>query len=90
LGFFNFIVVFLAIVDWIIFISVFAIFKETVPFATVLSSLLSLVTTVVSLMIIQFIHIYNRKDNKLLDIIKDILKISSDYEKSNKKNRNNA
>lgn len=41
-------------------------------------------------MIIQFKYIYNRKDNKLLDIIKDILKISSDYEKSNKKNRNNA
>jgi len=78
------------IIIWLIVLSIIAIsflaifYNDNISLLPVLSSLSSLVATVVTVLIVQFRYIYNRKDNKLLDIIRDVLKLSSEHEKETK------
>lgn len=64
--------------------SFLAFFKENTSLPSILTPITSLVATVVSLLYIQFKYLFNRKENKLLDILKDILQLSSEHERDKK------
>lgn len=64
--------------------SFLAFFKENTSLPSILTPITSLVATVVSLLYIQFKYLFNRKENKLLDNLKDILQLSSEHERDKK------
>lgn len=72
------------LIGLIILFSFLAFFKENTSLPSILTPITSLVATVVSLLYIQFKYLFNRKENKLLDILKDILQLSSEHERDKK------